>query len=158
VDRPALSNLTYTRAVGGHLLVFDKTRAFAVRAVDRKGHNTPGRGQYGLFAVDMKSRGEATKAWDLSGVPIRVEAMVLANDTLFVAGPADRPFDPGARDPYAPFEGRSAGIVQAYAAADGRKLAEVRAAAQPVLDGLAAAGGRLYVACADGTLVCFGEK
>ncbi len=88
-------------------------------------------------------------------VPIRVRAMVLAGDTLFVAGPPDV-LDPG--DPLAAFEGRRGARLWAVSTTNGRKLAEYQLASPPVFDGLAAAGGRLYLSTQDGRLSCFGGK
>ena len=66
-----------------------------------------------------------------------VGAMALAADTVFVAGKAGR--------------------LLALAASDGKTLAE-RELPAPVWDGMAAAGGRLYVATRDGRLLCLGRK
>ena len=46
----------------------------------------------------------------------------------------------------------------AVSTSDGKKLAEYRLDAPPVFDGLAAAGGQLYLATIDGKVVCFGGK
>ena len=61
--------------------------------------------------------------------------MVLAGDHLFV---------------YA--EGK----LKTYAAKDGSTLGE-QTLVQPVWDGLAAAGGRLYLTTMDGRLLCLGQ-
>jgi outer membrane protein assembly factor BamB len=66
-----------------------------------------------------------------------IGAMVLAGDTVFVAGKQGR--------------------LLAYAAADGKKLAE-RDLPPPVWDGMAAANGRLYVSTADGKVLALGRK
>jgi outer membrane protein assembly factor BamB len=88
-------------------------------------------------------------------VPVRVRAMVLAGDRLLVAGPPDA-VDP--QDPYAAFEGRGRGVLKVVAAADGSVVAERGLASPPAFDGMAAAGGRLYVTLADGTVLCLGGK
>ena len=49
-------------------------------------------------------------------------------------------------------------LLLTYSATDGKKMGEVKLAAFPVFDGMAAAGGRLYVSCQDGTLRCLGKK
>ena len=41
---------------------------------------------------------------------------------------------------------------------DGEKLAEYELDSPPVLDGMMAAQGRLYVAARDGRLTCMGKK
>jgi hypothetical protein len=49
-------------------------------------------------------------------------------------------------------------LLWAVSAADGAKGAEYRLACPPVFDGLIAAGGRLYMAMIDGTVLCFAGK
>jgi outer membrane protein assembly factor BamB len=85
-------------------------------------------------------------------VPIRVKAMVSASDKLFIAGAPDV-LD--ANDPLAALEGRKGGLLRAVSTADGRKLAEYPLDAPPVLDGLIAARGGLFVATRDGKLTCW---
>jgi len=85
-------------------------------------------------------------------VPIRVKAMVATTGTLFIAGAPDV-MDP--KDPLAALEGRKGGLLRAVSAADGKKLAEYPLDAPPVLDGLIAARGRLFIATRDGKLTCW---
>jgi len=85
-------------------------------------------------------------------VPIRVKGMVAAGDKLFVAGAPDVM---DAKDPLAALEGRAGGLLRAVSAKDGTKLAEYRLASPPVLDGLIAARGALFLATRDGKLTCF---
>lgn len=66
--------------------------------------------------------------------PQRIAALLLAGDTLFAAS--------------------SAGGLTAISATDGRLLARYPTPA-PTWDGLSAAHDRLYLACHDGTLLCF---
>ena len=66
-----------------------------------------------------------------------IGAVVLAGDTVFVAGKKGR--------------------LAAYAAADGKKLTE-RDLPPVVWDGMAAANGRLYVSTADGKVLALGRK
>ena len=84
-------------------------------------------------------------------VPIRITAMVLTAEKLFVAGSPDV-VDP--KDPHGAWEGRKGGILAAFAAADGRKLAECKLPAPPVWDGMAAANGRLYISTSGGDIIC----
>ena len=87
-------------------------------------------------------------------MPIRPSAMILAGKTLFVAGPPDK-VDPA--DPWAAYEGRRGATLYAISAEDGRELAKYDLAAPPVLDGLAAARGRLLISGLDGTVRCWAE-
>jgi hypothetical protein len=88
-------------------------------------------------------------------VPIRVKAMVSAADKLFIAGAPDT-FDD--KDPLAALEGRKGGLLRAVSKVDGKKLAEYSLEAPPVLDGLIAAGGKLFIATRDGKLTCWRKK
>jgi len=91
-------------------------------------------------------------AW-MTFVKIRVRAMVLADQTLFIAGvPDEVPAD----DPYAAMEGKLGSIVRAVSAKDGKTIAEIKLESQPVFDGMIAAAGRLFLCTEDGKLLCFG--
>jgi len=87
-----------------------------------------------------------------SQVPVLVRAMVLADRTLFLAGPPD-----GAQLAELPaaLEGRKGGRLLAVSAEGGQPLAEYPLDAPPVFDGMAAAGGRLYLSTGDGKVLCF---
>jgi len=87
--------------------------------------------------------------------PVRVRAMVLADETLFVAGPPDV-LDP--KDPLGAFEGRKGALLWAVSASDGKKLAEYKLDSPPIFDGMIAAGGRLYISTINGRLICMGKK
>ena len=52
----------------------------------------------------------------------------------------------------------SAGFVQVLDASTGKLLGAFDAPGRVTECGLAAAGGRLYVCCEDGSLLCFGAK
>jgi outer membrane protein assembly factor BamB len=113
----------------------------------------PAKNQQNL-AQKSKSRMGAKKApqrWQIRP-PIRITAMTAAADTLFIAGPPDT-VDP--KKPLAAFDGQAGGILWALSTADGARLAEYRLDAPPVWDGLIAAGGRLYLAAADGHVLCY---
>jgi outer membrane protein assembly factor BamB len=84
--------------------------------------------------------------------PLQVRAMALAGETLFVAGPLGKYGEPGV------LEGKNGVVLKAIRAADGEELGEYPLAAVPVFDGMAAAGGRLYVSLRDGTVVCMGAS
>ncbi len=156
------------------LLVFDDKSAYGFEAYESKQRwffIKPGAGRYFLFASDVKVPPEeaalkktearreeqwgATKNRWSTRLPVRVVAMALAGDVLFVAGMPDL-VDPA--DPLGTFEGRKGGVLRAFAAADGRQLSEVKLPAPPVWDGMAAANGRLYVATTDGRVLCLGGK
>ena len=64
-----------------------------------------------------------------------------ADKHLFVAGP-----------------GEKGGLLCAYSVKDGKKLNELRFGDTPIFDGMAAAGGRIYVATRKGKVFCFDGK
>ena len=88
-------------------------------------------------------------------LPVRIQAMVKAGDTLFVAGAPDV-LD--SNDPYAAFEARKGAKLVAVSAADGKPLSELPLEVPPVFDGLIAAGGRLFASLHDGSIVCLAGK
>jgi len=89
-------------------------------------------------------------AWNRD-VPLLARAMVLAGDALWLAGPPDQAL----RSALA-FHGKRGGILCAVAAKDGTTLAQHKLAALPVHDGMAAAGGCLYLSLTNGELACLG--
>jgi len=86
-------------------------------------------------------------------VPIRIRAMVKTNKRLFVAGAPDI-FDEK-NDPLGAFEGRKGGVLCAVSATDGSKIRQYSLDAPPVLDGLIAVEGKLFLATRDGKLSCW---
>ena len=122
----------------------------SLRGLDPTVFFTPASKGYLLFAKNIKG---AESAWS-ERIPVRVRAMVLTGDRLFVAGPPDV-VDP--KDPLGAFQGRKGGQVYVFDSASGEKLAEHTLPSPPVFNGAAAAGGRLYLAAEDGTITCFGK-
>jgi len=101
--------------------------------------------------------------WRIKQFPLVPWAMVVSGRSagaaggtkLFVAGFADRAEQD---DPWAHFEARRGGVLYTLSAADGSKLAECALESPPVWNGMAAAGGRLYLAARNGRLICLGGK
>jgi len=82
--------------------------------------------------------------------------MVIAGETLIVAGHPDEVYPD---DPWAAYEHRRGGKLLAFSVTDGRTLAEHPLGSTPILDGMAVAGGRLYVSTVDGKVTCLsGDK
>ena len=152
----------------GLMLVFDANTVWGVR----RNHlmRTPARrkGLYVLFAAerpggaqpksslpDFREDGVQLK-WTVP-LPLRPRAMVRAGGRLLIGGMPD---DFDAKDPSAPgnaaFEGQGEGLLQVVSSADGKPLADRRLDSPPVWDGMAAAGGRLYLTTVDGKVLCFG--
>jgi outer membrane protein assembly factor BamB len=159
----------------GQLLSVDGERTYAVQAFPRRNLQsplfTPGQNGYLLCADDNdnepvipdytrgvpKGIGFTRKnppAW-FKWIPVRIRAMVVTQNALFVAGPPDI-LDP--QDPMAAFEGRKGGLLWAVAAKDGAKLAQCKLESPPVFDGMIAAGGKLFISSKNGTVLCMGGR
>ena len=134
----------------GPLIVFDESRVFVMKP------QFPGSGRYDVRILSCEIYGKRIDKdgkfikddpdWSLKlPPPLHIEAMTLAGETLFAAGPND-----GVK----PAEGK----LLAVSAADGKKLNEWNLSAPPVLDGMAVAGGNLFVSTQDGNLLCFGRE
>ncbi len=164
----------------GQILVFDDQRTYGLHVFTKRlrlsPSFTPGSG-YTLFADDNDNemcfegrdadrekgpgyRRAEPPVWSTQ-IPVRARAMVLAqasrpdgsdpSNTLILAGPPDV-IDPD--DPYAALEGRKGAKLWAVCAATGKRITERDLTAPPVFDGMAAADGRLYMACEDGSVMC----
>ncbi len=109
-----------------------------------------------------EARGEAAGKSDWTRrVPVLAQGMVLAGETLFVAGPPDEvekiPHEPAETDPLAEaLEAGRGGRLLAVSTTDGKPLADYELKSPPVFDGMAAAQGRLYLATKIGEVVCMG--
>ena len=104
-------------------------------------------------------------------VPLYVRAMVLANKTLFIAGPPDiideeqifkNPDAAGVagklREQTSALDGKKGASLHVVSVSDGKKLAEYKLETVPVFDGMAAADGRLYLSMKNGRVQCFEGK
>lgn len=88
-------------------------------------------------------------------LPILARALVKAGDTLYLAGPPEL-FSTD--DPHALLAGESGGRLLALDTASGKQRAQCVLESPPVFDGMAAAGGRLYLATMDGDVCCLGGE
>ena len=95
----------------------------------------------------------ATDRWTTK-LPIRAYAMVLTPRHVVLAGTPDVV---DRRDPWAALEGRAGGVLAIHARADGKQVAKTELDDAPLNDGLAAAGGRLYLTTVGGTVMCIGR-
>lgn len=146
---------SYDQSGYARLLVHDDEVAYCVRmfdslrGLDPNVYFTPGKKGYLLFA---SNKANGRQAW-AERIRVRINAMVVTDNLLFVAGPPDE-VDP--KDPLGAFEGRKGGIIAVLDRSNGKKVWEYTLDSPPVFDGLAAASGCLYVALQDGRMVCFG--
>jgi hypothetical protein len=114
-----------------------------------------------LTAIDYR--------WIREHPPLLVNAMVLSNNTLFIAGPPDVVDETEIWGKYHmsyyhgklqkqldALEGEKGALLHAVSSSTGEKLAEYHLESVPVFDGMAAAGGKLFMTMKDGSILCFG--
>jgi hypothetical protein len=87
-----------------------------------------------------------------------VRAMVLADDTLFIAGLPElltpQKSSQNLIAAQAAYEGKKGAALWAVSTKDGSKLSEYKLDSPPVLDGMIAANGKWYISCMDGKVLC----
>jgi len=128
----------------------------------------------GLTEVKKGKRNAPTGVphmWD-EEVPLMVRAMVKSDEHVFVAGPPDLMDEEETfkrlteRDPEVQellhrqndaLQGEHGGLLQVYSAVNGYNVASYEIASLPAWDGMAAAGGKLYMTTADGKVICYAE-
>jgi len=107
--------------------------------------------------ITCKRRG-AGSGWS-KDVTFQPRAMLLADDKLCLAGWTDavvielktgRPKDPANPDPHDAY-------LRIHSADSGELLTQTKLESEPVFDGMAAAGDRLFLSLKNGKLVCLGE-
>jgi outer membrane protein assembly factor BamB len=157
------------------LMVLGDDAAYGVELFDSRSRETvfsPGANAYRLQCISLKAQASRAPARDLQPLAeaqaakknqqgqkpvweqrlgIRVTAMIRAASIIFVAGSPDI-VDP--KDPHGAWEDRKGGLLAAFAADDGEKLGQYELPAPPVWDGMAAAGGRLFISTSDGCILC----
>jgi len=160
-----------TISPSGRIMVFNQSKTYSYQDETFR--------KNGLVAMDKKSKtqprsasAKKTSGWTpdwRTEVPLYPQGMVLAGDTLFLAGPPrfdeaktrewmntaatdDYDLPPPLREALDTFEGRNGGLLCAVNIADGTRIAEMKLDSVPVFDGLIAAGGCLYLSMKDGTV------
>jgi hypothetical protein len=110
--------------------------------------------------------------WSVENPPLFARAMVLADKTLFVAGPPDfinedeaaagNIADPALLEQLAAqdaaMRGAQGGILLAVSASDGQTISQRKLASLPTWDGMVAARGCLYISTEDGKVLCLKGK
>ena len=164
---------------GGKILVFDEDKVYGFgRKPKFYRWTTPIEHQLFCAAkhpatVEQEGRkpsGRFQHTWT-QDIPLLARAMVLAQDTLFFAGPADLVDEEQAmkqladpqmqerlREQEEAFAGKSGGSLWAVSAEGGQKLSELELRTIPVFDGMAAARGCLFLSGVNGEVMCFGGE
>ncbi|MDP6635154.1 MAG: PQQ-binding-like beta-propeller repeat protein [Phycisphaerae bacterium] len=166
----------WTTPLDYHLFSCDKIpqrKTLARPKARPKSGKAPGRGK-NKNAKPKKRRGtlgavprtRLAMHWARS-TDVGVRAMVLADKTLFIAGPPDlidetktlAAFDqPGTQKllarQAAALKGSEGATLRVVSTADGKKISELKLDSVPVFDGMSAADGRLYMATIDGHIIC----
>ncbi len=155
----------------GQLLVVGPGKTYALQAYPSRNLQSPLPSPKGyLLYADDNATVQAlqeetigtTKGWGYTRnrppvwykwVPVRIRAMTLAGENLFVAGPPHVIQE----DP----EGESAnpanGRLWVVSTADGGKVAGYNISSPPVFDGMIAARGKLFISTIDGSVLCLGQ-
>jgi len=176
-------------APSGKILSYDENTIFGYGRDKYPGGNTGqwrGGEKYQLFACAMPDRNAPPKPptkrqkgkkppkpqgpknpWTAK-LPFYVRAMVVADGTIFAAGPPEMTATRGSaenalilerpEEAEAAWRGEKGGILWAVSTDDGGKLAEYQLKSMPIFDGMSATAGHLYLSTADGKVICFGGK
>ena len=115
----------------------------------------------------LSDRTATAYEWTREKLPLLARAMVLAGDTLVVAGPpdvadeqvgflniGDPALNASRAEQQRAWEGALGGRLLAVNAATGEPVIELELSAPPVWDGMVAARGRLFIALQNGEIVC----
>ena len=151
-----------------HYALFSSSREPQVATVTVGEDQTalPERGPQAAVRAGQKPRKQRrlVPRWSRE-LEVTVRAMVLADETLYVAGPPEllslTGRSIGEQDleaAGAAYDGKRGGMLWAVSAEDGSTLAEHELDSPPVFDGLIAAHGCLFLTTMDGRVRCLGEK
>ena len=167
----------------GRILSYDESNVFGFGRDEYHGGNTgqwQGGEKYQLFAFDRNApqaeppkrpaRGKAPKPAPLvyrwtTEVPLLARAMVVAGDTMFIAGPPDVVKTTGPsgeealqlvnpQETHDAWTGKLGATLLAVSTASGEKLGELKLDVPPVFDAMVAASGRIFMATTDGRVLC----
>jgi outer membrane protein assembly factor BamB len=171
----------------GRILSYDASNVYGFGRDQYHGGNTgqwQGGEKYQLFAFDRgapqaerpkpPARGKAQKPSPLTyrwttQVPLLVRAMVVAGDTLFIAGPPDVVKTAGTSGEAAlqlvnpqetldAWTGKLGATLLAVSTASGETVNEIKLDAPPVFDAMVVATGRIYMATMDGKVLCLAGR
>ena len=138
-------------------------------AGEEVGGNGKGKGKGGGNAV---GGGTLVQFHWTQDIPLLARAMVKTGSTIFVAGPPDlineeetftklTEGDPEVLKLLAEqndaLNGGKGAILRCASAADGKTIRDIELPMAPAWDGMAAAGGQLFLITTDGKVLCYGE-
>jgi hypothetical protein len=129
----------------GRLLAFDRQSVYGYGRATVHWSSEFEDGPYRIFA---RRRDAVEPHWSRS-VPVHLRAMLLAGDVIFAAGAGPAPGIAPAKQQFS-----ATPLLLAISAEDGSELARYPIPAAPVFDGMAAAGGELYLALENGQVLC----
>ncbi|MCD6392423.1 MAG: LamG domain-containing protein, partial [Planctomycetes bacterium] len=173
-DASAQSNLTADKAGLVLCYTFDGKRLLDASGNENVGKIEGVKSAKGKFGRAMRFTGTAATIrgfmvrydWT-KDLPIFARAMVLAEKTLFVAGPPDLVDEPQAfahidqaqvkqslAEQAAAMEGKKGAVLMAVSTADPDESTQYQLDSPPVFDGMAVAGGRLYISTVNGKVLC----
>lgn len=152
------------RRISGRILVQrgDRIFGFGRKEYRKTGSHVGLDAEHHLFSAKVPAFQEPTKKrrgetmavasqvqydWSTE-IPFFVRAMVLAGDTLFVAGPSEI-VDLDAESP------KGDVWLWSHSAGDGKNLGEFRLPVAPVFDSFAVSDERLYMTTVDGGVACY---
>jgi len=116
------------------------------------GHLRMGGTTYRLYACKWKGQQKKIDYLWQSPVGVVARGLVLAGDTLFLAGTPDT--EGGAKFTLENIDGTANGLLLAVSAKDGKEVSRLQTDAAPVFDGLIAADKHLYMADQRGSVIC----
>jgi hypothetical protein len=133
----------------GRLLAFDERVVYGYGRASVHWSSEFEDGPYRMFA----RRRDAKETQWAQSVPVHIRAMLLAEDVIFAAGAGPAPGIAPAKQQVSPTP-----LLLAISAEDGSELARYPIPAAPVFNGIAAAGGELYLVLENGQLLCMTGK
>jgi outer membrane protein assembly factor BamB len=162
-----VSHWKYGQASCGEAAITTDNLVFSFSAYPKRGTDTgffrPGTASYELSAgtvvekdvIDRKGNNRGVQEllqpeWTQK-IPAAARAMLHAGRVVIVGGSLDAV---DKEDPWKLIEGRGRGLLVVVSATDGELVAKFPLESPPVLDGMSAAGGRLFVASQAGELIC----
>jgi hypothetical protein len=129
----------------GRLLAFDDSTVYGY---GREAVHWSSEFEDGAYRIFSRRRDADTPQWSKS-LPVHVRAMLLAGDVIFAAGAGPAPGKAPEQQKVSPTP-----LLLAISAADGAELARYPIPAAPILNGIAAAGGELFLTLENGQLLC----